>query len=362
MFKKLFYFTCLVLFNQNVKAVTFEQYITDHASGEMRSYLTGYADAIHNNAYLLGGCPRKLQYRPYGEYFQHIDIYIAKKTKDQSVDIDAFYQESVEPLLTAVILKYIDCNNPEAMLLKNEPKRVQIEIRNIAKDIMDKTKKYQSPKEMEMEFQYKEYLDRVNNPKKYEKKCPVCKVQKQSIFRTIPVTTPPVEPPIVKSQNIIPMEVRQTPTEDKNTFPLPKSSNDIKNDSTAAKIYDIPREENQQNQQESTNINNVPSTVPLNEEQQPEKDNKKEQPYQEPPSKRSAEKILEHNKINEKKIQPQITKDDLLSIPEVKIPENNSKQKPYKPNSVVDVNDKKYELESLEMNLDNLKDVTLPPI
>ncbi len=360
MFKKLFYFTCLVLFSQNSKAVTFEQYITDHTSEQMRSYLTGYADAIHNNAYLLGGCPRKLQYRPYGEYFQHIDIYIAKKTKDQSVDIDAFYQESVEPLLTAVILRYINCNNPEAMLLSNEPKRVQIEIRNIAKDIMDKTKKYQSPKEMEMEFQYKEYLDRVNNPKKYEKKCPVCKVQKQSIFRTIPVTTPLVEPPTVQSQNIIPLKVEQNPPEDKNTLPLPKSSNDIKqNDSTAAKIYDIPREENQQNKQENTNASLS------NAEKQSESQSINQQPllYDVPPSKRSEEKTLEHNKMNEKKLQPQITKDDLLSIPEVKIPENNSKQqKPYKPNSVVDVNNKKYELESIEINLDNLKDVTLPPI
>ena len=194
----------MALFSLSANAVTFEEYIVDHESDEMRAYLTGYADAVHNNAYFIGGCPRKLPYRPYWEYFQHIDIYISKKTKDKSTDLNAFYQEPVEPLLTAVILKYINCNNPEARYLKNEPKRIQIEMRNLARNIMNETQKFQTPEEREKEFAYTQHIDRLNNPKKYEVKCPACpKPQKYTQPKKevapkpkpIPVPAPVASPP-----------------------------------------------------------------------------------------------------------------------------------------------------------------------
>lgn len=150
--------------------MTFEQYIEDHASSAMRAYLTGYADAIHNNAYFFGGCPKRFQYRPYNEYMQHIDIYIAQKTKESNASSEIFLQKSVEPFLTEVILKYIDCTNPEAIQIQDQPKDIQVEVRDVASDIMQKTKKYQTVDEREMEFQYNEYLQRLKNPPKVAKK------------------------------------------------------------------------------------------------------------------------------------------------------------------------------------------------
>lgn len=150
--------------------MTFEQYIEDHASSAMRAYLTGYADAIHNNAYFFGGCPKRFQYRPYNEYMQHIDIYIAQKTKESNASSEIFLQKSVEPFLTEVILKYIDCTNPEAIQIQDQPKDIQVEVRDVASDVMQKTKKYQTVDEREMEFQYNEYLQRLKNPPKVAKK------------------------------------------------------------------------------------------------------------------------------------------------------------------------------------------------
>ena len=149
--------------------MTFEQYIEDHSSSQMRAYLTGYADAIHNNAYFFGGCPKRFQYRPYNEYMQHIDIYIAQKTKNDNTNREIFLQKSVEPFLTEVILKYIDCDNPEAIQLQDQPKPIQIEIRDVSRETIQKTKKYQTIDEREMEFQYNEYLRRLKNPTKSEK-------------------------------------------------------------------------------------------------------------------------------------------------------------------------------------------------
>src|SRR5574343_1142896 len=97
-FRRLFCFICLILSNQSytqtATAMTFEQYIEDHSSSQMRAYLTGYADAIHNNAYFFGGCPKRFQYRPYSEYMQHIDIYIAQRTKDDGTNRELFLQKS----------------------------------------------------------------------------------------------------------------------------------------------------------------------------------------------------------------------------------------------------------------------------
>ncbi len=165
--------------------MTFEQYIEDHASSSMRAYLTGYADAIHNNAYFFGSCPKRFQYRPYNEYMQHIDIYIAQKTKENNIKTEIFLQKSVEPFLTEVILKYIDCSNPEAIQIQDQPKDIQVEVRDVATDIMQKTKKYQTVDEREMEFQYNEYLNRLKNPPKVVKKAKNVEVKKKEVESNI---------------------------------------------------------------------------------------------------------------------------------------------------------------------------------
>ena len=78
----------MALFSVKAYAVTFEEYIVDQDSAELKAYLTGYIDALYDNAYLIGGCPRKLPYRPYGEFFQHIEIYIAKQSQTAKKDLE----------------------------------------------------------------------------------------------------------------------------------------------------------------------------------------------------------------------------------------------------------------------------------
>lgn len=291
----------MALFSANVKGMTFEQYIVDHESDSMRLYLIGYADAIHNNAYLFGGCPRKFPYRPYAEYFQQIDIQIAKYTKGkQSQYSDAFFQKPIEPFLTEVILKYIDCNNPEALPLNREPQNTQIAMRELARDILKKTEKYQSPEEREMKFQYQEFLKRVNNPKKYEKKCPVCVKQKSCNVAEKP-----------KNDVALPSPVAPVPT-----------------------LYTPPAENN----------TSVQNNIPVQTEQAV-------LPQEQP-----------KNLVQKDENIPK--KEDFASIPDIKI-NSNANIKPKKDivkESQVqkDLQSKKYELDSLQVNLNNINDVTLP--
>ena len=72
--------------------------------------------------------------------------------------------------------------------LQNESKEVQLATRDVARNIMEETKKHASPMEKEKEFQYEKFLDKLKNPKKYEVKCPVCKVC--PAFAPVPLAEP----------------------------------------------------------------------------------------------------------------------------------------------------------------------------
>ena len=294
----------MALFNQNAKAVTFEEYITDYESEEIRAYLTGYADAIHNNTYMLGGCPRKLYYRPYGEYFQHLDIYIAKKTKSEAVNLDIFYAEPVEPFLTAVILKYTNCNNPESQKLEEEPKEVQKEIREIARQIIEKTKKVQTPHEREKDFAYEKHLDRLNNPKKYE--CPKPKVCKICPKPKVCPSVPKIEEKITKPKVSVPIKLQKRQT------PKPVEEKIVKKIEKAPKPAEI--------KPKSEEIAIIPPKI----------------------------------EIKKQEIAKEVEK---IQVPKITEP---APQKPKKNVKITDVKAKKYELDSLEIDLDNLHDVKLP--
>jgi hypothetical protein len=385
MYRKLFCFICLVLFSTYAEAITFEQYIVDHESSEMRSYLRGYADAIHNNAYVMGGCPRRLPYRPYGEYFQHIDIYITKKTKDESLDLDKFYQGSVEPLLTAVILKYIDCNNPESRHLQDESKVVQLELRNIGRKVLKETKKYQTPQEREKDFAYHKHIDRLNNPKKYTKRCPVCRkakkcpqkqscpkvksciakqtVQPQTLLNNTQVSVakevvPPRKQeghwyshlPLINhedkpSKKKIPskVDVINKPIVDKKAI----SSKIVKikeSDVTEDTIVDISEDD----------ILKADHAKLL----QDEIDKKATHSYV---MQAKMQKVTESD-VTKNIIQSHpITKEDLMSVEDIAIPTSKHKST-IKESDIGDVKIKKYELESLDINLDNISDITLPSL
>lgn len=416
MFKKLFCFICLVLFNTSVEAITFEQYIVDHESGEMRAYLTGYADAVHNNAFLLGGCPRRLTYRPYGEYFQHIDIYISKKTKDKSTNLDAFYQEPVEPLLTAVILKYINCNNPESRQLSNEPKRVQIEIRNLARNIIQQTQKYQTPEEREKEFAYRQHLDRLDNPKKYEKSCPKCPItQKTKPHKQVVKPTQPSVPAPLQS----PKPPQQQPQPPKPVSKPPLQQLPVTEKQKKSKWYELRKKEPKDSSTQKDN----PKTTPNMEDKQSVLDGNAKSPATSPSPSGNAtipqaitdpviaiERPLADPNPRPSIVQPQIAvirenknqetqkddtkketttestknelqqnspkqeeepkkpnnnytlkSDDPFTMPEIDIPAQIVK-KDVKEVDITDVQTKKYELESLDINLDNIQNVTLPSL
>lgn len=374
----------MALYSQHVNALTFEEYITDHDSTEMRSYLVGYSDSIHNNAYLLGGCPRKLQYRPYGEYFQHIDIYIAKKTKDDSTNLDSFYQEPVEPLLTAVILKYVDCKNPEAVYLENENKNLQIAIREIAREIMDKTKKYQTPEEREKDFQYSKYLNELKNPNKfeiksskekqkkiekhYEKNKPLSKSLKnmpKAIEKPEDIQ-PKAKPEI--SQTVKEEEINTSPTD---SFPADATQNQQQNPNPIPVVTDVPPKQEvkiKEKPQESQIIQLVKKDEkPVQKQSEANKalDELKSQPLLQTTASKKQEKpqaVKEEKKKDQNPTpveNPLKIKEDLINIPAINIPDQIQK-KQIQESDVTDVKTKKYELDSLNINLDNINDVSLP--
>lgn len=321
--------------------MTFEQYIEDHSSSQMRAYLTGYADAIHNNAYFFGGCPKRFQYRPYNEYMQHIDIYIAQKTKDDNTNREIFLQKSVEPFLMEVILKYIDCDNPEAIQLQDQPKSVQIEVRDIARETMQKTNKYQTIDEREMEFQYNEYLKRLKNPTKSEKESKI--LHASDLKKKKNVSKPIAEKLKEQAEQKVVQEIPQEEQEEGIIDSVKDSMKDI--------------------------ANGVFSKFSSTKEEKPEK--KPTQPTEKPsdstPKKAEAVKIEKEPEPikttqTTQESKPSIEKPKIdLSVPELEIPKNVSgksktpKIEPATPKA-------EYKLDAMDINLDTLNNAKLPSI
>ncbi len=334
--------------------MTFEQYIEDHSSSQMRAYLTGYADAIHNNAYFFGSCPKRLQYRPYSEYMQHIDIYIAQKTKDDGTNREIFLQKNVEPFLTEVILKYIDCDNPESIPLQDESKLVQTEIRSVARDILQKTKKYQTIDEREMEFQYNEYLERLKTPTKEEKEAHILHA-KQNAKKT--TSSKDISKPIAE-------RLRQQ-SEAKKI----ETSDEIAAEAKA-KINENSDEQEDTGRGVIDALKDKLSELPfIHKEKKVEKQiERKVEKSTEKVTEVSTEKLSE--KVVDKVIEKQDTKVEKtidnsagypkvdLSVPELKIPEKSTPQKI----ETVKIQTQEYKLDSMDINLDNLNNAKLPSI
>lgn len=393
----------MVLFSFKTHAVTFEEYIIDQDSQELQSYLTGYIDALYDNAYLIGGCPRKLPYRPYGEFFQHIDIYIAKETQDENKNLEKFYKMPVEPFVTTVVLKYISCKNPESLNLRNENKSVQIEMREIARNIIEETQKYASPEEKEKDFQYNKFLDKLKNPKKYEKKCPKCKVcpkfkPEPLIEQKLPnkkaelqISKPPMDkneiitkPELAKKESI---KATKKPEPPKPTEPeiiiedLQKIVEEKKinvddeihlEDENNAKPQTKEEEkiENQlvkQGNKLSEILEKTKEEKPINTKIQPEKP-EEEKPIEElppvVPSENNGVLPSENlaSKLNDIKQPTDQTKIDDKVEP-LKLPTETEKKEALQKG--IDkiqskANDTKYKLEQIEINFDNLNDIKLP--
>ncbi len=376
----------MALFSVNAHAVTFEEYIVDQDSTELRSYLTGYIDALYDNAYLIGGCPRKIPYRPYGEFFQHIEIYIAKESQVSKKDLEKFYKKPIEPFITAIALKYIDCDNPESLKLKNEKKEVQLAARDIARQIMEETKKYTSPIEREKEFQYEKFLDKLKNPKKYEKQCPVCKIC--PAFTPVPLPeqnmtpVPSVSPP---PPPVIPQKPEEKPKpeiliEDKKRLPkkaelekqaqlhIEKSElNPIQTANTQVTTEEKKPIENTL-QSITPDIKKPEEKLPdpeVKKEEKPEKtEETKENVHQNDENKTLAEKLKDIsnagstqgeagqgiNKLDDK-VEP-------LALPSKAEKHDALKKGIEKIQTKVDQT--KYKLEKLDINFDNLDAITLP--
>ncbi len=331
--------------------MTFEQYIEDHSSSQMRAYLTGYADAIHNNAYFFGGCPKRFQYRPYNEYMQHIDIYIAQKTKDDGTNREIFLQKSVEPFLTEVILKYIDCDNPEAIQLQDQPKPIQIEIRDVSRETIQKTKKYQTIDEREMEFQYNEYLKRLQNPTKAEKESKT--LHAADVKKKKNVSKPIAEKLKEQAEQKVVEEIPEEEQEEGIIDSMKDSVKDIANGvlSKFSSAKEVKPEKPSKKTPDST-----PKKI---EETKPEKESEtaNETPEAKPVTEKTMQPNPQNNETKQKAEKPKID----LSVPELEITKSvsgkskTSKIEPATPKT-------EYKLDAMDINLDTLNNAKLPSI
>lgn len=385
----------MILSSQKAFAVTFEEYIVDHDGKSLRVYLTGYIDAIYDNAYLMGGCPRRLPYRPYGEFFQHIDVYIAQETRNQKKDLEKFYKMPVEPFLTAIVMKYIDCRNPESLKLENEKKDVQTGIREIARNIMEQTKRYASPIEREKDFQYEKYMDRLKNPKKYEVKCPACK-KCDNFFTPTPLPEPKLSVP--SSTPSIP----PAPVENKPQVAVTKKSDLFK---SPEKNMKITLSETPKNPEiKAPQQDNKPAEIPVNKPEPVEAAKQEaappvkeaivpvaEQSSIAPAKQETAETVKQEQKQEATPLADMVQKEPM---PAVTVPQQDNKpaetpsdkpepakqtitekveplQLPPKEEAknlakkAIDkiqdkTNDAKYQLENLKIDFDNLDAITLP--
>lgn len=348
----------MVLSSHKALAVTFEEYIVDHDGKSLHIYLTGYIDAIYDNAYLVGGCPRRLPYRPYGEFFQHIDIHITQETKNQKKDLEKFYKSPVEPFLIAIIMKYIDCKNPESLQLTNEKKEVQIAIREIARNIIEQTKKYASPFDREKDFQYEKYLDKLKNPKKYEIKCPICK-KSPDIF--IPTQLP--EPKIIPDTNITPSKTINSEKE-KVQITIQDQPIIIKKDpEKEAKIAITPSQSKPAEPEKQKDVQPSTATIAnIAEEIQPEKPkptNIETQIVEQELAKTIEPEKPQELKTADQKKQNSVTETiEPLKLPSKDEIKNISKKAADKVRDKVD--ETKYQLENLKIDFDNLDAITLP--
>ena len=333
--------------------MTFEQYIEDHSSSAMRSYLTGYTDAIHNNAYFFGGCPKRFQYRPYNEYMQHIDIYIAQKTKDDVTNREIFLQKSIEPFLTEVVLKYIDCDNPEAIQLQDQPKPIQIEIRDVSRDVMQKTNKYQTIDEREMEFQYNEYLKRLKNPTKAEK---ASKILHSTGGKKQKNISKPISEKLKEQAEKEAIERTQNEEKDDGVIDSMKDSiKDIANGVISK--FSSKKEEKVEIQPEKTldigtrisrNIKSESEAQPAKSE--PVNPTPKPQPSPEKTAPKAQDTPKDSTKSNKQNID--------LSVPELEI----SKSVSGKPTAPLSAPKTEYKLDAMDINLDTLNNAKLPSI